>query len=63
MKVGDKVKIREGRRGRPRHGVILEFLSRPTEDETLDEEARVVTTNGPEIFWKSELEVINKENG
>ena len=53
MKVGDKVRIRTGRRGRPPVGEILEVLNLET-----GAKYKVATKNGPEIYGVEELELV-----
>jgi len=55
MKAGDKVKILTKGRGRKPHGTIIEVLEN-------SEHYRVATKNGPEIYSKEELALVETKS-
>lgn len=64
MKIGDKVKIKTGKRGRPTFGEVIELMYQP--DDAVAggwPMIRVATKRGPELYKPSELEVIVETNG
>jgi len=57
MKIGDKVRIKTGKRGRPPVGELLEQVVMG--DETKHYKWRVTTKNGPELYLEEELTLVN----